>query len=201
MNYPQLMPFQDYPFNGDFYIQNEFIKLKNKFNINVSIETGSCFYSTSKWLAKNFEKVYTVEINEEYSKLGKHKIENLNNVHFEVGNSWEFLNKIFQTHILPSDKCIFFLEAHWGSHCPLLDELREISKIKTTQPPVITIHDFYNGNEKFGYDSYHNKIFDLEYISESIKTIETSLNCKYSYYYNTDAINTFRGIIYLFPKL
>jgi hypothetical protein len=201
MSYPNLMPFQESPFNGDTYIENEFIKLKNKFNINVAIETGSCLYSTSLWLADNFEKVYTIEINDEYAKFGRHKIESLNNVHFEIGKSSEFLNKMLRFNILSFDRCIFFLDAHWESHCPLLDELNEISHIKTLQPPVITIHDFYTGDEKLGYDCYDNKIFNLEYISKSIKTIEENLNCKYSYYYNTNAVNTFRGIIYLFPVL
>ena len=43
-----LMPFQDLPFNGDFQTETEFLKLRDKFNIKIAIETGSCLFTTSK---------------------------------------------------------------------------------------------------------------------------------------------------------
>lgn len=199
MNYPNLMPFQDLPFNGDIYICEEFLNLKYKFNLTVAIETGSCLYSTSTWLAKHFNKVYTVEINYEFAKYGQYKLNSYNNIYYKIDQSQIFLNNILKNEITCDDNCIFFLDAHWGSHCPLLDELNEICNIKSKNPPIITIHDFKTDNIKHGYDCYNGKNFDLNYIQHSIENIESKLNCKYSYYYNTISTGANRGIIYLYP--
>lgn len=200
MSYPNLMPFQEQPFNGDSYICEQFLNFKNRFNINVAIETGSCLYSTTIWLAQNFEKVYTVEINENFAKHGFYKLKNYNNINYTLGTSLTFLNNILKNEIYEHDNCIFFLDAHWDSHCPLLDELNEISKIKTRNPPIITIHDFKTDDSNHGYDCYNGKCFDLNYIKDSVSYIETKLNCKYSQYYNTKSTGANRGIIYLYPS-
>jgi hypothetical protein len=43
-----LMPFQDEPFNGDPYVQVEFLNLKDRFSVMNVIETGSCLFTTLK---------------------------------------------------------------------------------------------------------------------------------------------------------
>ena len=124
------MPFQELPFNGDRFVCNEFIKLKEKFGLNVAVETGSCLYSTTKWLGENFNNVHTIELSEEYSKHGIHKVSGMLNVHPQIGDSVSFLERMCQTLIF-NDKCIFFLDAHWGQNCPLMQELDVLTKIKT----------------------------------------------------------------------
>lgn len=200
MSYPNLMPFQDLPFNGDSHICEEFLNLKYKFNLNVVIETGSCLYSTTVWLAQHFKKVYTVEINYEFAKYGLHKLSEYNNIYHKIDQSQTFLNEILKNEITVNDNCIFFLDAHWETHCPLLDELNEISNIKTKNPPIITIHDFKTNNPNHGYDWHNNKCFDLDYIKNSINHIESKLNFKYSHYYNNKSMGANRGIIYLYPS-
>ena len=200
MNYPNLMPFQELPFNGDYYISDEFLNLKYKFNLNVAIETGSCLYSTTIWLAEHFNRVYTVEINYEFAKYGQHKLCLYNNVYYKIDRSQIFLNDILKNKITYEDNCIFFLDAHWNYNCPLLEELNEICNIKSKTPPIITIHDFKTDNLNHGYDCYNEKCFDLNYIKTSIESIESKLQCKYSYYYNSMSTGANRGIIYLYPS-
>lgn len=198
MSEPVLMPFQDQPFNGDSFVCKEFLKLKKELGLTVAVETGSCLYSTTKWLAENFDKVYTVELNEEYARHGKHKIENLENVIAVIGDSVDFLNKLKLSH---EDRAIYFLDAHWGQHCPLLEELSALKYAPTKLPPVIAIHDWYTGNEKLGWDEYNGQRFEYSWIEPIIKTLEQVHACTYEHYFNTEAENGMRGLIYLVPKV
>lgn len=199
---PILMPFQDEPFNGDIHACEEFIRLKEMYQIKYAIETGSCFYSTTQWLADNFEQVFTVEINPEFAKHGKHKIAQKNNVCASMGDSVAFLNEMKgEPFAIPDDaKCIYFLDAHWNEHCPLLEELDAIAHIKQA-PPVIVIHDFYTANIELGYDSYNGQDFNWDFIKHAIYVLELEHNCSYEHHYNTEATGAKRGIIYITPKL
>ena len=198
MSAPVLMPFQDLPFNGDTFVCKEFLKLKEKFNLNVAVETGSCLYSTSKWLGENFPNVYTIELSEEYSKHGIHKVAGMLNVHTYLGDSVQNLQRLTDV-LTQDDRAIFFLDAHWGENCPLLQELDVLTKIKTNLPPLIAIHDFFTGDEKLGWDEYNGQRFDYQWIEPKVKALESAFNCSYSHYYNTEAENGMRGVIYLIP--
>lgn len=195
-----LMPFQDQPFNGDIFMELEFLKLKEKFGIQCAIETGSCLYSTTKWLSENFAKVYTFEINEEFANHGKHKISGNDNVNAIIGDSVYNLKMFAYSGEVNTSMCIFFLDAHWGDHCPLIEEIEAISSIPFAEPPVIVIHDFYTGNPLLGYDCFPNGWeFSYEAIEDSVRRLEASFSTKYSYYYNAEAEGAMRGVIYLVP--
>jgi hypothetical protein len=200
MTEPVLMPFQNLPFNGDIFICDEFLKLKEEFNITTAVETGSCLYSTTKWLGENFDKVYTVEINEEYAKHGRHKVAYMQNVVAEIGVSDLWIATL-ANHLTKDDSCIFFLDAHWGKDCPLLKELEAISKLEYDIPPVITIHDFKTPNEEFGFDTYDDKPFTFELIKNEVEKIYAKTKYYYDCYYNTEAVGAKRGIIYIKPDL
>jgi hypothetical protein len=208
MTEPILMPFQDLPFNGDTFVQAEFLKLKKQFNIDRVIETGSCLYSTTKWLGENFESVKTIEINSQYAERGMHKIKDMENVKAIVGiSSVDWLNQIAAVYeenkdIIHNFKHLFFLDAHWGEECPLLQELEAISKLRTYQPPVIVIHDFKVPNESnLGYDSIHGQPFEFDWIKPKLEMIYGVDG--YDWYYNSDATATEikRGLIYITPKI
>lgn len=194
MSEPLLMPFQDQPFNADVYVCVEFLKLKKEFDVKTAIETGSCLYSTTKWLGENFETVYTVEINHSYAIHGYPKVERMPNVVAKLQDSVSFLKELNL-----SGSCIFFLDAHWNDFCPLQEELEVIANMKGIEPPVIVIHDFFTGNEELGYDSYLNQPFNYDWIKPKIELIENNFNCKYTHYFNTDSIGAKRGLIYIKP--
>ena len=198
MTAPVLMPFQDSPFNADSFMCKEFLKLKEKYNLNVAVETGSCLYSTTEWLGKNFNTVHTVELSEEYSKHGIHKVAEMPNVHAEIGDSVTFLRNLMPK-LADSDRALYFLDAHWGDNCPLLAELDALCTSKCAFPPIIAIHDFFTGDEKLGWDVYNGQRFDYEWIEPKVKALETAFNCTYTHYYNTEAENGMRGVIYLVP--
>ena len=193
------MPFQDQPFNGDTHICSEFLKLKKEYGIEIAVETGSCLYTTTKWFAENFDRVYTIEISEQYASCGRHKISDFQNVTCDIGSSENWIPTISER--LNYKRVIFFLDAHWGNVCPLISELQGISALKSDTPPIITIHDFYTGNAEFGYDEYNGQPFTYEWIEPYIKALEQSFSCKYEHYYNTEAVGAKRGIIYIKPSI
>lgn len=195
-----LMPFQDYPFNGDTYVQSEFLKLKEEFNITTAIETGSCLFSTTKWLGENFRNVFTIEISNEFANYGRPKVSHLRNVISKIGESDIWLNELVTERLDKTDNCIFFLDAHWGNDCPLLRELDAIAFIKTDNPPIIVIHDFYTGNPDLGWDEYNGQPFTYDWIQPNINQLEKSLNCEYEHYFNTESVGAKRGVIFLKPK-
>lgn len=198
MSEPILMPFQDVPFNGDSFMEKEFLRLKDEFKINVAVETGSCLYSTSKWLGENFQTVHTIELSEEYSRHGIHKVSGMLNVNAHIGDSVQKLQHL--TGILtPNDRVLFFLDAHWGDNCPLLAEMEMLCNMKLDIPPIIAIHDFYTGDDKLGWDEYNGQRFDYAWIEPKVKALEKAFDCKYNHHYNTEAINGMRGVIYLTP--
>lgn len=198
-----LMPFQELPFNGDNFICEEFLKLKIEYEIATAVETGSCLYSTTKWLCSNFDKVFTVEINPQYADYGKHKIQEYNNCSAFVSvDSVDFIKTILPEQIDKTKGTIFFLDAHWGDVCPLLDELSAIADLGLEKPPVIAIHDFQTQSPFLGFDTYRGQSFNYDWIENHIKKIESSYSCQYTFYYNTDeqSAGAKRGIIYLTPK-
>jgi hypothetical protein len=187
-----LMPFQDFPFNGDVLTEMEFLKLRDKFNVINVIETGSCIFTTTKWFSENFENVYTFEINTDFYNHGMQKVSDKTNISAHNCNSVDGLRMISG---LIKGGTIFFLDAHWGENCPLLEEINEISKFDID--PIIAIHDFKTDNVNLGFDIYDNRHFDLNFINESLTKVYPN---GYDYYYNNEALGAMRGLIYILPK-
>lgn len=192
MNIPNLMPFQMESFNGDYFVREEFIKIKEIFNIKNVVETGTCLGSTTMFFSENFDNVFSVEINDTYLQIAKERNPNAN---YYLGSSDILLPSIIENLV---DKTIFFLDAHWENHCPLLAELDCISKME--DKPIIVIHDFFVPNSNLGYDAYNGQVFNFDWIKSKLDSIYSSEN--YEYYYNTDERSTEvkRGLIYILPK-
>lgn len=198
---PNLMPFQLEPLNGDFFAQQEFLKLRDRFNIKAVIETGTCLAGTAIFLGQNFDRVFTIEINKAWLKMAINRIESAgvsDKIKAFLGSSEKVLDDIIQLYSLGNDT-IIFADSHWGGYCPLLDELRVIAKNKIR--PVIIIHDFQvEGEPALGYDSYNGQPFTFEWIKPRLDEIYGADG--YDYYYNSDATSTSikRGIIFITPK-
>lgn len=198
------------PFAEDTYIEKAFLKFKEKYGIVNAIETGTHIGATFIWLYNNFDNVYTCEIEEKYYQmacsfifgreseddyfekeiinppsLGKMVIKNVDTVNFIK----EICSKL-------TGESIFFLDAHWQSYCPLLDELKAISEANL-KPAVIAIHDFKTDHPTaLGYDTYNDQPYDLDWIKPSIDRI---YGANWSFEYNTpeEAKGASRGIIYI----
>jgi hypothetical protein len=105
------------------------LALKDAFNISTFIETGTWKAQTTKWASENFQKVYSIEIDEGYHNRAKGlgiKAE------FILGSSADELPKVVKRLKKPA---IFWLDAHackdqhtLTDPCPLITELEAIKK-------------------------------------------------------------------------
>jgi hypothetical protein len=200
MEIPYLMPHQLEAFNGDHFIEQEFLKLRNAYGIKTVIETGTCFGSTTKFLGANFNKVISIEINEKYLAIARTLIGKSDNIETYCGASENILHQLLGGKNSDTGNMFFFLDAHWESHCPLRDELKIIAQYKVL--PVIAIHDFQvPGEPGLHFDSYNGQAFTFEWIKPLLDNIYGEQG--YDHYYNTELNSTeIRiGIIYIVPKL
>lgn len=164
------------PALSDKFLLEEILKLKEKFDSKVFFETGTWKGLSANIISKFFHKVYTYENNKSLFNEATKNNENNKNVILRFGNSVDGLRQDLKEE---NKNDIFFLDAHWDEYFPLLDELKVIEEKKIK--PIILIHDFFtpdeNGNPKYGYDTYgdriigHNlvkdymdKIYDKQYI-------------------------------------
>lgn len=194
------MPFQNQPFNGDTFIQQEFLKLRDKYDLVNAVETGTCMGSTTLWLSDNFKNVYTVEVNPEFMRIAADKFKERENILPVIGNSPSVISRLFSKVI--GNRTIFFLDAHWTNNCPLLAELKAIANAGLR--PIIAIHDFKVPGSSLGFDSYNNQPFTLDWIKPALAEIYNEADSDvddYTYYYNSDetATGAKRGIIYILP--
>jgi len=146
MAIPRLMPFQEFPWNGDGYLAAEVLRLKEAHGLSVAIETGTCLGSTTCWLAENFDKVLTCDVNEGWIGVAIERTKQwAGKVWVENYSSTVLLNK-------NAPMGFYFLDAHWNDHCPLLDEFEAIAKAGVK--PCIVIHDFWVPGTNFGFDRF-----------------------------------------------
>jgi hypothetical protein len=193
-NEPILMPFQAQPFNGDTFACQEFLKLKEKFGIATTIELGSCVFGTTKWLSENFEKVITVEINDEFRNIGLKRVSGLKNITSILGNSIDKLPQILKE---CDDKMIIFLDSHWYNF-PLIEELKII--FDSGKKPCLVVHDCLVPDEPtMGFDQWEGVTISHKTMQPYLEKIFTN---GYDYHYNSAATSTQvkRGIIYIYPK-
>ena len=183
------------PFNGDTFLCDEFILLKNKFEIKIAVETGTFVGATTTWLSKNFDTVHTTEIKKEYYDQAVSKLIDRTNITFWNNSSTEVLSQILKE---CNQKTILFLDAHWYEN-PLLKELEIIAA--SGLKPIIAIHDFKNPHHPdYGYDVYpdQNILYEWSWIEDRIKSIYGEGN--FEYYYNDKAIGAKRGCVFIIPK-
>lgn len=183
----------DWPFSGDVYLLQDILNLIEKFNIKTVIETGTWKGRTAQFLSGFCEKVYTIEISEEYFNEANY-LESSPNITRILGNSPEVLDKILPEIEQP---VLFFLDAHWGKYWPLLDELESIKRNGFFKS-VIVVHDIFNPlHPEFNYDSYEGVRLDWEYIRRLINSIYSS---NYEYFYNNETSGDKCGAVFIYPK-
>jgi len=96
-------------------------------------------------------------------------------------------------------KTLVWLDAHWNSHCPLLEELEAIAEVGIR--PVIMIHDWQvPGRPDLGYDHFPDgRPFELSAISDHLDAIYGAGG--WDHHHNDKAEGAKRGILYVEPKV
>jgi len=109
--------------------------IKEKYKIELFIETGTFKGETSVWAAGQFKDVFTIENSPAIFESASVTLSRYKNIYPLFGNSAVQLNNVITDINKPA---IFWLDAHWcgrdtyGSDdpCPLLDEIRIIKQSK-----------------------------------------------------------------------
>lgn len=206
---PNLMPYQDYPWNGDGYLAAEVLRLKEVHGLTVAVETGTCLGSTTLFLRAYFRHTYTMDISQAFMDIAHDRFA-LHGIAFmreelHTNNSmWGSLaaggrgGNSITTDTRDSAKNLpryaenwkwqggngegffFFLDAHWNEHCPLLHELTAIANVGIK--PCIVIHDFQVPGTDFGFDKMPDgRPFNLNLIAAHLDAIYGVNGWKHNY--------------------
>lgn len=189
-------------FEGDPHVLPVLKKLAKKHKAKAVIETGTFFGNSTVKFTELGVPVITIE---SQSKQFSAAYSNLKKRGFDVekyqdssiwmvhAHSQDVLGEVIKN--TGADTILFYLDAHWESHLPLLNELEHIAN--SGVKAVIAIHDFQVPNTDFGFDVYHGQPLNYEFIKDKLRAIYPK---GYNYFYNTVAEGHKRGLIFVEPK-
>lgn len=190
-------------FEGDTYVFPIIQELAKKHKVEAVIETGTFYGNTTAKFTELGLPVKTIESQPLQFKAAYDNLKakgfdvdawDKSGVHLIQGHSHNCLNEVIES--TQAKSIFFYLDAHWESHLPLLDELKHIAASGVRA--VIAIHDFYVPNSDFGFDTYHGQKLDFEFIQPYLDAIYPK---GYNYFYNTVANGHKRGLIFIEPKV
>lgn len=193
------MAFDTAPFNEDVHMESEFLYLRDTFDIQHVVETGTYHGITTTWLAKHFDHVYTTEINDGFYAIAQTRFVNEgcdDKIRSYCMNSVEALPKIIDVIRAKGGNALFFLDAHWYQN-PLIGELHQLS-IAGYKPSVICIHDMMNPQDpSMGYDVYPDQ--NITYNYEFVKNVLEDVYGKdgFKHYFNKEATGARRGALFV----
>ena len=105
--------------------KNIALMLRDKYSLDIFIETGTYAGITAEWAAKHFFQVHTIEQSEEYFSLAEKRLLNLPNVFTYLSDSRMALPQVVTR--TNERGVLFYLDAHWseGAHYgrPLIDSV------------------------------------------------------------------------------
>ena len=105
------------------------LSLRDKYNLQTLIETGTCLGNSTTWAAENFKKVITIELNLEFLRQAFVTCKSHTNIDFLMGDSRERLKDVVPALARPA---LFWIDAHglnvfpaenpiWGELCVILE--------------------------------------------------------------------------------
>jgi len=151
---PAYRPEKDGAFNGLAGRKRIFEEVLKKYRFTRIVETGTHVGETTGYLAvKSGLPVYSSEINPNIHALAKMRLKNIPGVHLYNSDSREFIGKLSADPEMVGNETFFYLDAHWGKDCPLVEEIELIAS--RWGKFVIMIDDFQvPGDDGYGYDRY-----------------------------------------------
>ncbi len=183
-----------YAFNYAPELTLFFARLQKGFHINTAVETGTFFGGTTAAFSYLFDEIHTIEIQESTFLESKQRLKEFPNVHCYLGSSEQVLSQLLPS--LDDKRVLFYLDAHWQSYWPLLQEIEEISKTHRDNC-IIVIDDFkVPGRADIPYDAYGVHECSLEYIQSQLNKAFSS----YLVYYLIPKNKISRAKAVIIPK-
>ncbi len=151
---PTYQPGADGAFNGLAGRKRVFEELLKKYRFSCIIETGTHVGETTGYLAMRSKlPVYSSEINRNMCSLARMRLKNISGIHLYHSDSREFIEELSADPEMILNEIFFYLDAHWGKDCPLVDEIEQIAS--RWKKFVIMIDDFQvPGDDGYGYDRF-----------------------------------------------
>jgi predicted O-methyltransferase YrrM len=194
-NPQQVIPWFQVPYswNGDKKFEEIVAGLIKEHDLKWVFETGTSCGNTTRAMARMFEKVYTIEVNEnQYNTITPH-LKDFANVTAFLGDSGRDLGMLIESLNLDG-KGMFYLDSHWFDDFPLLKELDAISKSSVNGKAVIVIDDIEIPGVVEG-DKYGDVVLNLEYIEPHLKNTGVV-----SWQYHFPELPQYRGKLIALPS-
>lgn len=146
----------DIGFNAQLFRKKIFLEIIKAFEFELIVETGTWTGNTTAYMAENSGlPVYSVELSERFHRIAGMRLKEIPNIHLYQGESSEFLQQLSSRSDLTSQRCFFYLDAHWYDDLPLGRELEIISR--SWNEFVVMVDDFeVPGDPGYGFDQYPN---------------------------------------------
>lgn len=164
---------------------NQILKLKDEFDIQTAVATGTFIGADTELYAKHFKEVYTMDIKQAYLDIAKMRLMGYTNITFARIDSWEFIELFVESYNMMGDSDIvyFFLDAHFYDPSLLHEDkwvvIKELQALKGFRNCVIVLHDFDCSG--LGHLIYGGEHFGWNVVGEHI----TKVNPDFHYYCNT----------------
>lgn len=159
-------------FNWAPELTTYFLMLKDKYNLNMCVETGIFKGDSTITFSRLFDRVEAIDVNQNYLDFVKERLGRKKNINFHLGNSPEVLKDLLPS--LKDKRPLFYLDAHWQSFWPLHDELSIIGT-NFKDNCIIIIDDFKVPNRPdITYDKYGKDECSMEYIRDQLDLVFTS---------------------------
>lgn len=182
------------PFNNAPELAPYFNYFKHALQLETAIETGTWQGETTKCLALLFPTVHTVEFQLEVFKKAKNTFRPYPNIKLYHGNSPKVLNQILP--ILKSKRALFYLDAHWFSDWPLLEELETIGQTHYDNC-VIVIDDIkVPGREDIPYNAYNEPECSYDYVQSMLSHVFSA----HTYFYLIPKSPASRAKLVILPQ-
>jgi hypothetical protein len=104
---------------------------KEKYGLNVLIETGTFMGETVEYFKDIFASVISIELSEDLAKKAQEKFKNDKNVKIIQGDSGEVLQKLLKE---ISEPALFWLDGHYSSEFFVGEEFIKTAKGKSDTP-------------------------------------------------------------------
>jgi len=149
--------------NGQVGRQQMVRRLLGSQPVELVIETGTHRGGTTQFLSHvSGAPVRTVEAEPRFYHFARRRFPEDGTVRVVLGDSRTFLEQLSADPATTAAPTFFYLDAHWGSDCPLTDEVELISE--RWADPLILIDDFAVPHDPgYGFDLHPDGWpFDLE---------------------------------------
>jgi hypothetical protein len=196
---PYKMRGQEYAFNGDIFLAEEFLRLRDKYGFSFVVETGTYIGTTTLWFVENFGGVTSLEVVPQFHAIASARLEGNEYATVRLMPGAEFLASMNENWIKAFNPLIF-LDAHpvdgtGKGYDVVIQELEAIA-VSGAKPSVLVLHDFQvPDHPEFQFDKFDGKPFTYEWVKSSLDRIYGEGG--YSHYWNSQATGAKVGVLFV----